>query len=103
MRATEAFKLNNVAAATYPIKPDGAGDAYLFGGRYEYTYRGTGSGTVDLQQLSPDGSTWEPVITQITAATYARNTVDIPPGRYRVVISGFTANFFTLTRVPVSE
>lgn len=103
MRATEAFKLSNVAAGTYPVKPDGNGDAYLFGGEYQWSYRGTGAGTVDLQQLSTDGSTWEPMITQITVNTFATGAVKLPPGRYRVVIAGFTASYFNLVRVPSSE
>lgn len=102
MRATEHFGLTNVAPATYPVKPDGAGDAYLFGGRYQLQGFATGTGSVDLKQLSADGSTYEPVITQITASPY-NVTVDLPPGRYEIVIATFTANSFSLTRVPVSE
>lgn len=102
MRSTEAFKIVNQAAATYNVQPDGAGAPYLFGGRYQWSYVGTGAGTVDLQELQADGATWSPVITQITA-TGKNGTVDLPPGQYRVVIAGFTANYFSLIRVPVSE
>lgn len=102
MRATEHFGLKNVAAGTYPVQPDGAGAPYLFGGRYKVDYKGTGTGTVDLKQLGPDGSTYNAVITQITATT-GTQTVDLPPGKYEVVIATFTANYFSLTRVPVSE
>lgn len=102
MRGTEAFKLKNQAAGTYAVQPDGAGAPYLFGGRYQWSFDGTGSGTVDLKQLQADGSTYVPVITQISA-TGKNGTVDLPPGVYQVVIASFTANYFTLTRVPVSE
>lgn len=103
MRTTEAFKLKNAAAGTYPVKPDGNGDAYLFGGEYQLQGLMTGSGTVDLKQLQAGGSTWVPIITQITSSPIAQQTVKLPPGRFEIVISGFTANFISLTRVPSSE
>lgn len=71
----------------------------LKGGKYGFMTKSTGAGTIDLQTLSIDGSTWLAVATQIVAVT-GYNTVDVPPGQFRVVITGFTANFVTVTRVP---
>lgn len=71
----------------------------LKGGKYGFMTKSTGAGTIDLQMLGPDGSTWLAVATQITA-TAGYNTTDVPPGQFRVVISGFTANYVTVTRVP---
>lgn len=102
MRATEHFGKINVAAGTFSVIPDGNGADYLFGGEYQFNGIGTGAGTVDLQYLGADGATWEPAITQLTTTVY-NQTVKLPPGRYRVVIAGFTANNFNLTRVPTAE
>lgn len=102
MRATEAFKLKNVAPGTYPVIPDGHGSQYLFGGRYQFQAFGTGTGSVVLQQQAADGSTFESSFTAVTTLPNVQ-TVDLPPGKYQIVIATFTANYVSLTRVPVSE
>jgi hypothetical protein len=102
MRATESFKLSNVAPGVYSVKPDGNGDAYLFGGEYQLQGFGTGTGSVVLNQLSADGTTWEPVAPAITAYPILVN-YRLPPGRYQIVVVTFTANYISLTRVPTSE
>lgn len=102
MRATESFKLSGVVAGTYPVKPDGAGDAYLFGGTYELKVSAvTGAGAVVLNQLDSAGNI---VPVNGTGATaIGINTYNLPPGRYTIVTSGFTAVTASLTRVPTSE
>lgn len=75
----------------------------LRGGRYAFMFIGTGAGTVDLKALGPDGATLVPCgLTQITA-TVGYQVVDLPPGQYKVVIATFTANYVSITRVPVEE
>jgi len=52
-----------------------------------YAVKATGAfdvGDVVLQALSIDGSTWVPVGSPITAATYI--TFDLPPGHYRIAV-----------------
>jgi hypothetical protein len=89
----DSFKLSNVALGTYKFS--------LLGGRYALSYVGTGAGTVDLGILLPDNATYKTgVATQITATTGFQTGLDLPPGAYEIVITGFTANYVALVRVP---
>jgi len=89
----DSIKKTNVAAGTYPFK--------LRGGYYWFEFNGTGSGTVDLKRIGPDGVTATAYITQITA-TPGQQTVALAPGSYQVVIAGFSANNFECTRLPMA-
>lgn len=89
----ESFKLSNVAAGTYPFT--------LRGGFYWIEFNGTGAGTVDLQRVGPDGSTYTARITQIIA-TVGQQSIALAPGSYQVVIVGFTANNFEVTRLAMA-
>jgi hypothetical protein len=93
MRAVDGYALSNVAAATYKFG--------LTGGIYAWGYKGTGSGTVDLRILGPDGSTYLAVATQITATTGWQSSLYLPPGQYEIVIATFSANYVAVTRVPI--
>ena len=89
----ESFQLKNVAAGTYKFS--------LGVGRYALSYASTGTGTVDLGILLPDGSTYKTgVATQITATTGFQTGLDLPPGSYEIVIASFTANYLALTQIP---
>jgi len=89
---TESAQFVNIGAVTTAA-------FRLKGGKYGVMTKSTGAGTIDLKILAQDGSTFLAVITQIVAVTgYA--TVDLPPGQYRVEITGFTANFISVTSVP---
>ncbi len=91
--ATESFKVVNGGAANSAVFA-------LKGGKYAVVTKSTGAGTIDLMILAADNSTYLAVITQITAVTgYA--TVDLPPGQYRLDIAGFTANYISVTSVPL--
>ncbi len=93
MRADESVLFSNVAAGTL-------GPFVLQGGRYAVEYVGTGTGTVDLKGLGPDGATYIAVgLTQITATT-GYQIVELPPGQYEFIIATFTANYASITRVP---
>lgn len=92
--ATERIVVSNVAAAT--------GTPFaLRGGSYWIETKSTGAGTIDLQKLGPDGTTYTARITQITA-TAGQQTISLPPGTYRTVISGFTANYVEIVRIPTA-
>lgn len=71
----------------------------LTGGLYAISTVATGTGTIDLAVLGPDGSTWLPVMTQITATTKFQ-TQNLPPGTYRWQTATFTAIYATVSRVP---
>ncbi len=114
MRATEAFKLKNVAPGTFSVIPEGHGSDYLFGGDYFLDLICTGSPTLALQMLGADGATWVEVFPTANAVGYAGTPATItaagtykytllPPGRYRMVIGTSTANYVSLTRAPESE
>ena len=90
---TDGLVLKTVAAGTYPCT--------LRGGEYWIEFDGTGSGTVDLKRLGPDGSTYTARITQITASP-GQQTIALPPGSYEAVIVGFSANSLEITRIPMS-
>jgi hypothetical protein len=60
-------------------------------------------GSVDLQILGPDGSTWlaAPTAVHFTANGTIGPTY-LPPGQYRVAIATTTAVYFSVAGVPLS-
>lgn len=96
MHSVENVTLKNVAPGTYGI---GSNGDLLRGGKYYVASNSTGSGTVDLQRLAADGATWVAQITQITA-TSGKQTIDLPPGKYRWVVATFTANYLEIQQIP---
>jgi hypothetical protein len=90
--ATDAQKFSNISATT-------AGFG-LSGGRYQVAVVATfGGGSVQLQSLGPDGSTFLPAHTALTANGFA--TLDLPPGTYRIATATATAVFASVIPVPV--
>jgi hypothetical protein len=78
----EVFSFSNIAATPASF--------VLRGGNYGLTVSATfGGGSVTLQRLSPDGSTYVTVITALTAAGYA--SANLPNGTYRLLIATATA------------
>ena len=73
----------------------------LRGGSYWIETQSTGTGTIDLKKLGPDGSTYTARITQITT-TAGQQTISLPPGTYEWVIATFTANYLEITRIPTA-
>ena len=91
MRAHEAVKFENIAATTSAFT--------LNGGEYVFTVTATfGGGSVGVEVLGGNGSSWLLVATALTAAGFA--TYKLPPGQYRVVIATATAVYASLVRVP---
>lgn len=74
----------------------------LRGGTYWIETKSTGAGTLDLHKLGPDGATYTARITQITA-TAGQQTIALPPGSYKWVISGFTANYLEISSIPTAS
>jgi hypothetical protein len=85
---------SNVAAGTI-------GPFTLRGGSYWIETKSSGTGTIDLKKLGPDGSTYTARITQIVA-TAGQQTISLPPGTYEWVIATFTANYLEITRIPTA-
>lgn len=93
MAGTENNKASNVSAtpASFQLK----------GGKYAASVVATfGGGSVKLQKLGPDGTTYQSVAsgTDFTAAGFA--VVDLPPGMYRWLIATATAVYADVTRIP---
>lgn len=89
----ERIVFSNIAATTAAFG--------LRGGTYWIETKSTGSGTLDLQRLGPDGTTYTARITQITA-TAGQQTIALPPGTYKWAIATFTANYLEITRIPTA-
>lgn len=103
----ESFQKSNVAPGTF-------GPFNLLGGTYQLALSCTGTPACALQQRMPDAAAAVYVAlygrpNTATPSTYINSLVtedvitfpDLPPGEYQVVLSTSTANYFTLTRVPL--
>ena len=73
----------------------------LRGGYYWIESKSTGTGTIDLKKLGPDGVTYTARITQITA-TAGQQSIYLPPGTYEWVVATFTANYLEISRIPTA-
>ena len=70
----------------------------LKGGVYGVSASATwGGGSVTLQKLSGDDSTWVTVLTAFTAAGYA--SVSLPPGTYRLLVATATAIYVEIVQI----
>lgn len=89
----EGQLFSNISATTAAFR--------LLGGKYAVAAVATfGGGSVKLQTLGPDGSTWLSVAaaTDLSAAGYG--LVDLPAGQYRFTIATATAVYASVTRIP---
>jgi len=87
--STEVVTFSNISATTAAFA--------LRGGKYAFTVNGTGFGTVRLETLGGDGTTWVTVSSQ---AANASVSVDLYPGQFRIGITTTTAVFVIVGRVP---
>ena len=80
--SVENFAFKNVSTTQGPFT--------LRGGNYGMTVHATfGGGSVTLQRLSPDGSTFVTVLTAFSADGYA--SANLPSGTYQIAITTATA------------
>ena len=92
-RARDSQAFSNISASTAGFQ--------LVGGKYGTDVVATfGGGSVKLQRLAADGSTYLSVSsgTDFTAAGY--QTIDLPAGQYRFTIATATAVYASIARVP---
>lgn len=88
----KAFK--NISATTAAFT--------LRGGNYGITVHATfGGGSVNLQRLSPDGSTYVPVLTAFAADGY--QNINLPNGTYQVLIATATAVYIDVVSCAVDQ
>lgn len=79
--SVENFPFSNISATTAAF--------VLRGGTYGLTCHATwGGGNVTLQRLATDGSSWVPVMSQMTADAYA--SASLPSGSYRLAVTTAT-------------
>ena len=72
----------------------------LKGGKYQLAVVNIGAGTVAVDQLGPDNSTWiAGVIAAITGSGAA--TADLPPGQYRINVNAAGNIAASLVGIPV--
>jgi hypothetical protein len=106
----QSVQFSNISASTLPFVIDG--------GRYGVSVVGSNFGTVKLQQLAIDGSTYLDIKAgfeksdgtggtedDLVIGTFAANgykVFDLAPGRYRLTIGSATAVYAAITRVPLS-
>ena len=91
--ATDGKAFSNISATTAAFS--------LLGGKYGVAGVATfGGGSVKLQTLGPDGTTWLSVgtATDLAAAGYA--VIDLPAGQYRFTIATATAVYASIWRIP---
>ena len=70
----------------------------LRGGMYGVTAKATwGGGSVTLQKLSADGTTYVTCLTAFTADGYA--SVNLPQGVYKLTIATATAVYFEISAI----
>ena len=91
MRQIDGYTASNISATTAAFT--------LSGGLYGVTYSATwSSGSVTLERLSADGTTYIAVMTAFAANGYA--TVYLPPGTYELVVATSTAVYVNICRIP---
>lgn len=107
MRGQESIKWANIAATAAPSSPSNNGNAsapitfQVEGGQYQLDIVGTTIGSAQINGVGPDGSTLIPHGTQsTTGAPVPTQTLLLAPGTYELVVSGATALYASLTRIP---
>lgn len=92
MRALEGFSYSNISATT-------AAFAIKFGGIFVLSTVGQGFGSVTLQLLGADGTTWLTAATAVIA-NGVTGALYLPAGQYRFAISAATGVYLNLIRIP---
>jgi hypothetical protein len=91
MRACDGYHASNIAATTAAFP--------LMGGLYGVDAMATwGGGSVTLQKLAGDGSTYVTAATAFAANGYV--TVDLPAGNYKLVVATASGVYVNLRRIP---
>jgi hypothetical protein len=93
MRAVDAKSFSNIAASTAAFN--------LGGGLYGMDVVGTfGGGSVKLQRLAADGSTYVSVASGTDFSANGFATAYLPAGSYRLTIATATAVYASVQRIP---
>jgi hypothetical protein len=76
---TENVQFSNISAATAAFE--------LRGGTYVIDAVWTGAGTVTLQRLGPDGTTYQTAVTALSTSGTPSAAVQLPPGQYKIALA----------------
>lgn len=91
--SVEDVAFNNISATPASFK--------LRGGNYGVTVHATwGGGSVTLQRLAPDGSTYVTVLTAFSADGY--QNVSLPSGTYQLLVATATAIYVDVVAIVTS-
>ncbi len=91
--ATDAYQFSNISATTAAFQ--------LQGGMYSYAANATwGGGTVKLQALSIDGTTWIDVPNASLTANGFYSPLYLPAGQYRINVATATAVYGVVANIP---
>lgn len=92
MRASESVNFQNISAtpATFELK----GGAYVLDAVGNFN-----SGTVTLQRLGPDGSTFITAATALSAVGTS-GSLALPPGIYQILVASGTGLSVSVIRIP---
>lgn len=92
--ARDVFAFKNISATPASF--------VLRGGNYGITVHATwGGGSVTLQRLSPDGSTFVTVMTAFAADGYANQ--NLPNGTYQLLVATATAIYIDVVSCAVDQ
>lgn len=89
LTTNETQSFSNISATTAAFA--------LRGGLYGVECKGTGYGTVTLQRLAADASTYITALTAFAADGFA--TVTLPPGTYKVAVASATAVYVDIVEI----
>ena len=90
MRAYENINFSNISATTANFT--------LRGGNYLVEIIAGSWGTVTLNRLAMDGSTWVACLTAFAANGI--QLANLPPGTYQLAVSGATGVYAEIARIP---
>jgi hypothetical protein len=93
--AVDAVEFSNISATTAAFKLKGG--YYLVGAVATF-----GGGSVELQILGPDQTTWLSASTPLKLTSAGTISGYLPPGQYRFTIVTATAVFASVAGVPIS-
>jgi hypothetical protein len=85
---TNGFNLGSANSAVFS----------LYGGLYALDVVASGSGSVTLERLGPDGSTF--ISTALTLSATGTIQGQLPPGEYKLVVATLTAVYACVVEIP---
>ena len=90
--AVDGKGFSDISASTDPFA--------LKGGRYGVSVLGSDFGTVKLQRLALDGSTYVSLSSETDFSDSGGAVIDLPPGTYRFTIDSATAVYAEVQGIP---